>query len=214
MNIPGRGSTARPRCALIAITKKSTPASIRTSASGHGTPFTSCWHATRIGAPSSCSSSSFPATRRCNPDLSAHDPMCQRSADTPIRPCACRAAKALDAIGGRARQPAAQGLACFARPLRPAAAGEIVGLFEPVDRLVDVLLLELPEHGLRVRVAQVEMAVVQQEDVLDGERLRRTLPARLVSELQRHARSTKVPRDARSRVRSAGRTDGVSPGRR
>jgi hypothetical protein len=60
--------------------------------------------------------------------------------------------------------PAEDGLRRLTRPLRATRLGQAGGLLEPVHCLAQILQLELPDDGLRVRVADVEVTVVGEEE--------------------------------------------------
>src|SRR5207237_2517168 len=69
-------------------------------------------------------------------------------------------------------EPAPERFGRLARPLRTVCLGKLAGFLEPVESLIDELPLQLPDDRLRVGVTDVEMAVMEDQDLLDPRRRR------------------------------------------
>jgi hypothetical protein len=86
-----------------------------------------------------------------------------------------------DLVRGRVGQPAAYRLGRLAGPLWPVVLRQLRRSLQPVQSLGDVLGLQPPQNRLGVRVADIEVAVVQDEYLLDAGVARHYLVAPVVN---------------------------------
>ena len=122
-------------------------------------------------------------------DIGRHMPAQRREPDPPLMH---ERGEAIDLVLRGSCEPAPDGLRRLACPLRATRLGQADGLLEPVDRLAQILQLELPDDGLRVRVADVEVTVMEKKNLLHSLRGRRAAHEAAATPLQPAVRSPSI----------------------